>query len=64
MSHLRASESERERITALLQAMTYDSWLYSAIKEEMEKRGNWKNAARGRPDIRNISRNLSGAETD
>lgn len=59
----RATRCERERITELLQGMTYDSWLYQTIKNELQMRGNWKNAPRGKPDIRNLNGKQSGSRT-
>lgn len=43
---------DRKELTKLLNQMTYSDWLYKAVKKEMLKRGNWRDAPRGKPFVK------------
>ena len=44
--------------------MTYDSSVYKMLKEELKKRGNWKDRPRGRGDARRFGGKVDGERTD
>jgi hypothetical protein len=40
-----------------IQLMTPRQAIYKLLKEELTKRGNWKNLPRGKPDISHVNKN-------
>jgi hypothetical protein len=47
-----------DKLRDAIQTMTPRQAIYKLLKEELSKRGNWKNLPRGKPDISNINKNV------
>jgi len=62
---MRCSEKELNRFRELVKGMTYQTRVFAMLKEELSKKGYWKNKKKWKPPYDNFARNLAkqnGAE--